>query len=305
MSNPDLIVMAAGIGSRYGGIKQIEPMGPNGEIILDYSIYDAMQAGFGKIIFVINRDIERRFRERMEKSIARHCEVVYIKQELENIPDGFPLPQERVKPWGTAHAVLSCRKAIDGPFAVINADDFYGRSAFQVVGEHLRQANERLTPYDFCMVAYDLKNTLTEHGHVARGICEVDPTGYLITIHERTKIKKFDGAIKYTEDGETWVEIPADSPASMNLWGFTTLIFAELEKGFADFLRQARENLETAEYFIPEVVNQLIEEQKATVRVLRTRERWFGVTYQADLDSVKKSLRSLIQQGVYPGKLWD
>lgn len=305
MSDAALIVMAAGIGSRYGGLKQIEPIGPSGEITLDYSIYDARKAGFGKIIFVINKDIERAFRERIDQTLGQHNETAYIYQELDDLPGGFDVPQGRQKPWGTAHAVLSCKKLINSPFAVINADDFYGRTAFQALGEYLQGAKDRKNRYNFCMVGYDLRNTLTEYGHVARGVCSVDQDGFLITIRERTRIKKFNGNIKYTKDGETWIDIPGDSLVSMNMWGFTPLMFAELGERFAQFLAENRGDLSTAEYFLPDVVNQLLVENKAAVQVLRTQEKWFGVTYQEDKIRVMNAIQVLIKKGVYPGQLWE
>lgn len=304
MSDSELIVMAAGIGSRYGGLKQIEPIGPSGEIILDYSIYDARQAGFGKIIFVINKEIERAFRERIDQTIGQHCETTFVYQKLGDLPGGFDVPQGRQKPWGTAHAVLSCKNLINRPFAVINADDFYGRAAFQELGVYLQGAKDRKNRYDFCMVGYDLRNTLTEHGHVARGVCSVDQDGYLITIRERTRIKTFNGNVKYTENGETWIDIPGDSLVSMNMWGFTPGMLAELGERFAHFLAENRDSILTAEYYLPVVVNQLLEEDVTTVKVLRTQERWFGVTYQEDKIRVKNAVQELILQGVYPGKLW-
>ncbi len=304
MSDTALIVMAAGIGSRYGGLKQIEPIGPSGEITLDYSIYDARKAGFGKIIFVINKDIERAFRERIDQTLGQHYKTAYIYQDLDDLPGGFDVPRGRQKPWGTAHAVLSCKNLINRPFAVINADDFYGRAAFQALGKYLQGAKDRKNRYDFCMVGYDLRNTLTEHGHVARGVCSVDQDGYLISIRERTRIKKFNGVVKYTENGETWIDISGDSLVSMNMWGFTPLMFAELGERFAQFLAENRGNLSTAEYFLPDVVNQLLVEKKAAVQVLRTQEKWFGVTYQEDVIRVKNAVQELILQGIYPKKLW-
>ncbi len=304
MSDSELIVMAAGIGNRYGGLKQVEPIGPSGEIILDYSIYDARQAGFGKIIFVINKEIERAFRERIDRTIGQHCETAFVYQELDNLPGGFDVPQGRQKPWGTAHAVLSCKNLIDRPFAVINADDFYGRAAFQELGKYLQGARDRKDRYDFCMVGYDLRNTLTEHGHVARGVCSVDQDGYLITICERTWIKKFNGNVKFNENGETWIDIPGDSLVSMNMWGFTPVMLTELGERFAHFLAENRDSLITAEYYLPVVVNQLLEDNVTTVKVLRTQDRWFGVTYQEDKIRVKNAVQELILQGVYPGKLW-
>lgn len=304
MSKPELIVMAAGIGSRYGGLKQIEPIGPGGEIILDYSVFDARRAGFGKIIFVINKQIELEFRERIERTIGQHCETAYAYQELANIPDGFDFPLERTKPWGTGHAVLSCKDLVDSSFAVINADDFYGQTAFQALSDYLKNAQDRNGKYDFCMVGYQLKNTLTEHGYVARGVCQVDRDDRLIEIRERTHIEKAEQEIKFTEDGETWINLPGDSLVSLNLWGFTPGIMAELESRFSRFLVENRGNLLAVEYFLPEVVNQLLKENKASVQVLRTKERWFGVTYQEDKIRVKKEISELIKRGNYPSRLW-
>jgi dTDP-glucose pyrophosphorylase len=304
MSAPALIVMAAGIGSRYGGLKQIEPIGPNGEIILDYSVYDAMQSGFGKIVFVINSEMELAFRERIEQSIGKHCDIGYVYQDLDNLPDGFQVPQGRVKPWGTGHAILSCRDVVDSAFAVINADDFYGRSAYQSLASHLQQAITQESENEFYLVGYQLKNTLTEHGYVSRGICTVDLNGQLITVRERTRIRRIEGKVKYSEDGQTWIDIPEDSVASMNIWGFTIELFDELGDQFECFLTDNRDNLNTAEFFLPEVVNQLLEENRSSVKVLPTREKWFGVTYQKDVVKVEKALRSMIDEGIYPKQLW-
>lgn len=304
MPDPALIVMAAGVGSRYGGLKQIEPIGPNGEIILDYSIYDAKQSGFGKIIFVINRGMENAFRERIEQSIGKRCETEYVYQDLENLPDGFLVPQGRVKPWGTAHAVLSCNEVVNSSFAVINADDYYGRSAFHSLADYLQQARFQELTYNFCLVGYKLKNTLTEHGHVSRGICTVDQNGQLIAVHERTRIQKFGAKIKYTEDRQTWIEIHQDSVASMNIWGFTSDLFDELAARFKSFLVENQAALTTAEYFLPAVVNQLIAQDKALVKVLPTDEQWFGITYQEDVSRVKDAVHNLINIGVYPNQLW-
>jgi NDP-sugar pyrophosphorylase family protein len=304
MSGPALIVMAAGIGSRYGGLKQIEPIGPHGEIILDYSVYDAKQAGFQKFIFVINREIEGVFRERIERTIGKSIEVDYVYQELNHLPDNFRVPPEREKPWGTAHAVLSCKHLIDSNFAVINADDFYGRSAFQSLADQLGKIKLHSTRIEFYMVGYKLKNTLTEHGYVSRGICEIDLNGKLISVFERTKIRRMAGTVKYSEDGDSWNEIPEESLASMNMWGFTVKLFNELDSQFVIFLNENRDNLEAAEYFLPEVINQLVEQDLVTVKVLPTDEQWFGVTYQEDLISVKKSLSDMIENGIYPKALW-
>ena len=304
MSGPAMVVMAAGIGSRYGGLKQIEPIGPHGEIILDYSVYDAKRAGFQKIIFVINREIEGVFRERIERTIGKSIEVDYVYQELHNLPDNFRVPPKREKPWGTAHAVLSCQHLIESNFAVINADDFYGRSAFQSLADQLGKIKLQSTRIEFYMVGYKLKNTLTEHGYVSRGICEIDLNGRLISVLERTKIRRMAGTVKYSEDGDSWNEIPEESLASMNMWGFTIELFNELDSQFVIFLNENRDNLEAAEYFLPEVINQLVEQDLATVKVLPTDEQWFGVTYQEDLISVKKTLSDMIENGMYPKALW-
>lgn len=304
MAKPVLIVMAAGIGSRYGGLKQIEPIGPSGEIILDYSVYDARRSEFGKIVFVINRESEGEFRSRIDESIGIHCEVEYVHQDLDNLPDGFQVPAGRVKPWGTAHAVLSCRDVVDGPFAVINADDFYGRTAYKSLSEFLQRSKPKKAGYSYCMIGYLLKNTLTEHGYVSRGICTVDPNGNLCEVRERTHIQKFGEVIKYTVDGKDWIVIPPDSVASMNIWGFTTGLFNELDDRFERFLVESRANPTKAEFYLPELVNQLLGEGKAVVKVLPTSDRWFGVTYKDDVERVREAMKKKIDQGDYPVKLW-
>jgi hypothetical protein len=304
MSNPTLVVMAAGTGNRYGGLKQTDPVGPNGEIIIDYSIYDALNAGFGKVIFVITKDIEEAFRERVGKTIEKRCETTYVLQKIEDVPEGLGVPPDRQKPWGTGHATLSCRNVVHSPFAVINADDFYGRSSYQTLGDYLRNAQNHDGVDNYCMVGYVLKNTLTEHGRVARGVCTVNQDRFLVEIRERTRIEKFGQIVKYTEDGENWVEIPGESVVSMNMWGFTPSLFPELEVRFQHFLQENRDNIQKAEYFLPDVVGDLIRENKARVRVLSTNERWFGVTYKQDKPRVKQAIRDLIRQGVYPENLW-
>ncbi|MBN1992435.1 MAG: nucleotidyltransferase [Anaerolineae bacterium] len=304
MLTPTLIVMAAGIGSRYGGLKQVDPIGPHGEIILDYSIYDALKAGFGKIVFIIRADIEQVFREKVGRTIEERSDTTYVFQKIEDLPPGFAVPPDRKKPWGTGHAVLSCRHVVNTPFAVINADDFYGQSSFQTLADYLKQAQDREGVYDYCMVGYVVENTLTEHGHVARGVCAVNQDGFLMGIRERTRIEKFGETAKYTEDGEHWFEIPKGSFVSMNMWGFTPVFLAELAARFPPFLQNNRNNLQKAEYFLPDVVGELLKENKATVKVLPTGERWFGVTYQEDKPRVKQAIRDLIGQGVYPENLW-
>ncbi len=306
MSKPALIIMAAGIGSRYGGLKQVDPIGPNSEIVIDYSIFDALRAGFGKVVFLIRKDIEDVFREKIGRKIEQHVETVYAFQSLDNVPAGFHVPEDRKKPWGTAHAVLSCQGLVDRPFAVINADDFYGPGAFRVLGDYLCRAHDQPgKPYDYCMVGYILSNTLSEHGTVARGVCTVTPTGYLAGVQERTKIQQMDGQVKYTEDGINWIPIPADSIVSMNMFGFTPSIFSELQAQFPHFLERSSHNLLKAEFFLPDVVNQLIQQGKAQVKVLPTGEKWFGVTYPEDRPFVQSAIRDLIQRGVYPENLWS
>lgn len=305
MSKPALIVMAAGIGSRYGGLKQIESIGPQGEIILDYSIYDALQAGFGKIIFIINKDIQDLFRIRIDQSIEKHCEITYVYQELDDLPEGMTVPTGRKKPWGTGHAVLSCRDVVDMPFGVINADDFYGRKAFESLYTYLSKARDQDNSYDFCMVGYNLENTLTEHGHVARGVCKIDQEGYLADVRELTQIEKFGEVERYTEDGETWNEISGDSVVSMNMWGFTPELIPELDKRFLKFLRSNEGKLSKSEYFLPDVINQLLDENKATVKVLPSSEQWFGVTYKEDVERVKIAVRKLVEEGIYPENVWE
>ena len=304
MHKPTLIIMAAGMGSRYGGLKQMDPVGLNGELILDYSIYDALQAGFGKVVFVIKESIEADFKEKIGKKIEEHCEVAYAFQGVSQVPDGFHVPQNRVKPWGTGHAVLACKSVVESSVAVINADDFYGRQSFQVLQNYLASAQDQEGVYNYAMVGFKIENTLTEHGHVARGVCEVDPDGDLLHIKERTHIEKSKNGAKFSEDeGETWTEIPAGSFVSLNTWGFTLSIFNELETLFPIFL-QNTQNLEKAEFFLPDVVGDLLESGSARVKVLPTEERWVGVTYQADKPVVEQYIVGLIQAGLYPEKLW-
>jgi NDP-sugar pyrophosphorylase family protein len=305
MAKPTLVVMAAGIGSRYGGMKQIDPVGPNGELIIDYSIYDALKAGFGKVVFIIKEDMEELFREKIGARIEKRVETVYVRQRIEDLPAGFTVPPDRKKPWGTAHAVMSCRQAVSTPFAVINADDFYGASSFRLLNDFLKNAGDRDGIYQYCMVGFVLENTLTEHGHVARGVCTVDSSGNLVEIHERTRIEKFGELSKYTEDGENWVVIPKGSMVSMNTWGFTPGLFGELEAQFPQFLERSKDNLLKAEYFLPEVVGSLLAKKQASVKVLASPERWYGVTYQEDKPQVKQAIIDLVGRGIYPEKLWE
>ena len=305
MIRPTLVVLAAGIGSRYGGVKQIDPVGPGGELIIDYSIYDALRAGYGKVVFVIKKAIEDDFREIIGDTIDRQCETEYVFQKVNEVPNGVQIPANRTRPWGTGQATLLCKGVVDGPVAVINADDFYGPTSFQTLHDYLVTARDHDGVYDYCMVGYVLENTLTEHGHVARGVCSTDEEGYLVEIHERTHIEKLGDVAKYTEDGgETWHEIPMDSPVSMNMWGFTPSIFGELETLFPRFLQEA-DNLETAEFFLPEAVGTLLRAKKARVKVLPTQERWVGMTYRADKPAVEQYIGELVRQGVYQENLWE
>lgn len=303
-----LVVLAAGIGSRYGGLKQVDPIGPSGEMIIDYSVYDALQAGFTKVVFVISHAIEEVFRERVGKTIEAHCETEYVFQKLEDVPSGFTLPPGRVKPWGTAHATLASRDVIHSPFAVINADDFYGRGAFGAIAEFMKDSQHAEDPpgkMRFCMVGYRLENTLTEHGHVARGICALDDQGYLVSVKERTHIEKFGAGARFTEDGNNWFDVSADSVVSMNIWGFEPAVYPELAGRFTGFLTTNRENITKAEYFLPSVISALIAEGKASVKVLQTNERWYGMTYAQDRPMVKQAIAEMVRQGIYPQALWQ
>ncbi len=299
MPGPALVVMAAGIGSRYGGLKQIDPVGPCGEIIIDYSIYDALRAGFEKVIFVVRRGIEEAFREKIGRNIERRVETEYLFQDMTDLPEGFSVPEDRVKPWGTGHAVLAARTAVDRPFGVINADDFYGAEGFGLLAAQLAAGAEG----EYVLVGFTLWNTLSDHGHVARGVCEVDGDGWLREIHERVHIEKFGEAVKYTEDGENWTELPREATVSMNMWGFPPNFLDELAAHFPTFLAENERNPK-AEFFVPEVVGAVLRSGRARVRVAPTAERWFGVTYREDVPAVKSAIAGLVERGVYPRDLW-
>ena len=305
MNKPVLVVMAAGMGSRYGGMKQIDPVGPGGEIIIDYSIYDAHRAGFETVIFIIKKETETIFREAIGDRLSKVMQVKYAFQQLDDLPAGFTVPEGRVKPWGTSHAVLAARHLIDGPFAVINADDYYGPEAFQVMYDYLStHADDE--KYRYCMVGYQLQNTVTENGSVSRGVCSTDETGALCSVTERTRIETFADGIKYTEDGgESWTALPGDTPVSMNLWGFGRSFIDETNTRFAAFLQQNLPlNPLKCEYYLPFVVSQLIEEGKATVQVLRSGDKWYGVTYKEDKPAVVAAVRQMVESGLYPRDLW-
>lgn len=306
MNQLTLVIMAAGIGSRYGGLKQVDPVGPNGELIIDYSLYDARRAGIERVVFIIRRDIEEIFKEKISRRAEKHFEVSYVFQELHMaLPPGFKVPEGRMKPWGTGQAVLLCREVIPGNFLVINADDFYGYQAIKKLAEYMRKAKDADGYYHYAMVGYRLENTLSDHGHVARGICQISADGYLTDLRERTKVQKFPDGIRYTEDGHTWHPLSPDDIASMNIFGLTPSIFPELESRFHKFLTDPRIDPVKSEFYIPEVIGALSREGKAKVRVLTTDEQWYGVTYQEDRPWVKEGILRLIREGKYPEKLWE
>lgn len=303
-TNLALVVLAAGIGSRYGGLKQMDPMGPSGEIIIDYSVYDALLAGFDRVVFVISKAIEEAFRERIGRTIERQVDTAYVFQRIDDLPPGFVVPKGRTKPWGTAHATMASRSAIDSPFAVINADDFYGRTSYQSVADYLHTTAGHGGIPGYCMVGYRVSNTLTEHGTVARAECQVDKDGYLVTAIERTKIARIRDGVAYTEDGEHWVPMSSDTPVSMNIWGFTPAVYEDLAVEFSRFLQANNANLEKAEFYIPNFVTDLIRTGRARCKVLPTHEKWHGVTYADDKPQVKAALQAMVDAGVYPARLW-
>ena len=298
---PTLMVLAAGMGSRYGGLKQLDGLGPNGETIMDYSIYDAQKAGFGKVVFVIRELFEKEFREKIISKYQNHIQVEVVFQELNNLPEGYALDPNREKPWGTNHAVMMGKNVVKEPFAVINADDFYGRSSYEVLAKKLMELENKQNHY--CMVGYMLKNTLSESGAVARGVCESDANSFLKTVTERTHIERKDEKIQYKDADGSWHTVPEEAPVSMNMWGFTPDYFDYSDLYFKDFLEQNTSNLK-AEYYIPYVIDILIQNNKADVTILETPEKWFGVTYAADRPAVVAKLEELVKAGVYPSPLW-
>ena len=304
MSSLTLVVMAAGIGSRYGGLKQIDPVGPSGEVVLDYSVFDALRSGFDRVVFIIRKDIEAAFRERIGRPIERAADTAYVFQSLDRIPPGFRVPEERKKPWGTAHAILCCRDAVGTPFLAINADDYYGRTAFEAMAGFLGGGRGSGEAHEYAMVGYRLENTLSEHGTVARGVCTATADGYLVGIRELLKIRSFPDGIKHTENDVDWMSLDPASWTSMNCWGFTPDLFDELERRFPEFLRTSATNIVRAEFLVPEVVGQLLRENRARVKILPTRERWFGVTYPEDRPAFRAAILELVGAGVYPGDLW-
>lgn len=297
---PTLYVLAAGMGSRYGSLKQIDGLGPNGETIMDYSIYDALRAGFGKIVFVIRKSFETEFREKIISKYEKHIPVEVVFQELDNLPEGFKLDPERQKPWGTNHAVMMAKDVIKEPFAVINADDFYGHESYAILAEQLNQMVG--TENHYCMVGYRLSNTLSESGAVARGVCGTDDKSFLKSVVERTHIERKDGKIQYKES-DNWTEVPENTPVSMNMWGFTPDYFKHSDDYFVKFLKENAGN-NKAEFFIPLLVDYLIVNKISDVKVLDTPSKWFGVTYAEDRQSVVDKLQDLVDKGDYPSPLW-
>lgn len=298
MEKPCLLVLAAGMGSRYGGLKQIDPLGPNGEIIIDYSLYDARLAGFEKVVFVIKEELKDIFEEKIGRIARKTMQVEYAFQSVEDVPSGAQIPQGRTKPWGTAQAVLCAKDKIDGSFGVINADDFYGRETYKLLYNFLDAPHEGAVE-EFCMVGFVLKNTLTENGDVSRGVC-VEENGFLKSVTEHTNIRKTQSGAEFTKDGKTFAALDGDCTVSMNVWGFQKSIFGELETKFAAFLGETHENPLKAECYLPSCVSELTGEKRASVEVLKSGEEWFGVTYSEDKAGVMSALKQAHEQKIYP-----
>ncbi|MFI3200148.1 MAG: sugar phosphate nucleotidyltransferase [Eubacteriales bacterium] len=305
MERPVLVILAAGMGSRYGGLKQIDPVDAEGHKIIDFSVYDAIRAGFEKVIFIIKKEHEEEFRQCVGNAMSKHIIVEYAYQEISSVPVGCTVPIGRTKPLGTAHALYCCKDQIQGPFAVINADDFYGKEGYQELYDYLMNSQDD-EMFRYTMVAYRLGNTLTDHGTVSRGCCTQDEHGYLKEIVERTKIRKSEDGAQYWVEGDTYAPISMDTLASMNMWGFSKSMVEELEGSMNLFFEDNLvKNPSTAECFLPFEVDRLLKEGKATVKVLQSKDKWFGITYQEDKPMVEKSIRELKEQGIYPQKLWD
>ena len=305
MNKPVLVVMAAGMGSRYGGKKQIDPVGHNGQVIMDYSLYDARRAGFETVVFVIKHEIEDAFKAAIGDRVSKVMQVHYAFQQLDELPAGYTIPEGRAKPWGTCHAVLAAKPFIDGPFAVVNADDYYGPEAFRVMYEYLSTHSDGEL-YDYCMVSYLLQNTVSENGSVARGVCQANPDGTLHSVTECTRIETYAGGIHYTEDGgESWTDLPGETPVSMNLWGFGKSFLEEADRRFAGWLDEnLAKNPLKCEYFLPLVVTELLEEGKARVQLLHSADKWYGVTYREDKPVVVDAIARMTREGLYPEDLW-
>ena len=298
---PTLFVLAAGMGSRYGGLKQLDGVGPNGETIMDYSIFDAVNAGFGKLVFVIRKSFEQDFRDKIVKKYEKKIPVELVFQEFDKLPEGFKPNPERVKPWGTNHAVMMGKDVINEPFAVINADDFYGRESFKILADTLSEHNN--SENNYCMIGYRIGNTLSESGTVARGVCETDENGYLTGVVERTQVKRINGEVCFKDENDQWIAVEDNTPVSMNMWGFTPDYFKYSDDYFVKFLEDNQDNIK-AEFFIPLLVNHLIVNKTAKVRVLDTPSKWFGVTYAEDRPDVVAKLKELSDNGTYPTPLW-
>ena len=306
MNKPVLVVMAAGMGSRYGGLKQIDPVGEHGQLIIDYSIYDAIRAGFETVVFVIKHEIEETFKAAVGDRLSKVIEVKYAYQEVTDLPEGYTLPEGRVKPWGTAHAILAARKIVDGPFAVVNSDDYYGPEGFKTIYDYLCTHPDSSDCYEFAMVGYRLRSTITEHGSVSRGVCEEDENHYLTRVTERTCIEKDGENARFTEDGgATWTSLPGDTVVSLNLWGLTRSFIDETERRFPAFLDKALvENPMKGEFYLPGVISELIGEGKARAKVLRSSDKWHGVTYPEDKPAVVAAIAEKTAAGLYPADLW-
>lgn len=301
MSKPTLVILAAGMGSRYGGLKQMDTFTPEGDTIIDFSLYDAIQAGFGKVVFIIRKSFEAEFKSIFNKKLAGKVEVAYVFQELDNVPKKF-INSERKKPWGTGHALLMTKDVVKENFAIINADDFYSRQAFDVIAKQLK--NVAKDSYDFSMVAYSLKNTVSNNGYVSRGECTVDENGFLTDVTERVRIETINGVLKSQNENGDMVPIDENTTVSMNFWGFTPKCFEFGDELFLEFLENNITNLK-AEFYLPLVVNKMLEGKKATVKVLQSTSKWFGVTYSEDKEKAQKAINELKEQGVYPIKLWN
>lgn len=307
MKKPILVIMAAGMGSRYGGLKQIDPVGPSSEVILDYSVFDAKRAGFETVVFIIKDEIADQFKSEVGDKIAEHMEVRYAYQELYKLPEGYDIPEGRVKPWGTSHAILSAKDVIDAPFAVINADDFYGQDAFKQIYDFLAEQDTTQDNLELAMVGYLLKNTVSENGHVSRGVCQVSDDNKLLNIDERKQIEIKEDGIYFTLDkGETWEKLNDNDIVSMNLWGYNETFIKELEKRFPAFLDEAMvSDPLKGEYLLPDVVKVLLAENKGSVEVLQTSSKWYGITYKEDKEKVVAAIRAMVDAGEYPEKLWS
>ncbi|MBE5934967.1 MAG: nucleotidyltransferase [Lachnospiraceae bacterium] len=301
-----LVILAAGMGSRFGGIKQLEALGPSGEIIIDYSIYDAIKAGFNKVVFIIRKDIEKDFKEVIGDRISKYVDVEYVFQSLDDLPDGYKTPEDRVKPWGTGQALRACRGVVNEPFVVINADDYYGKEGFIKIHDYLENVQKDNKKYDYCMAGFLLGNTLSDHGTVTRGVCSANEEGNLVSVRETYDISRDgDKAIGYSKDKDVTYTMDLNSPVSMNMWGFTPDLIQELDEKFPEFLDTIKPGDIKAEYLLPEIVSGMLNSEKATVKVLDTSDKWFGVTYKEDKEVVQQFFKKLADDGVYPKQLWD